>query len=156
MIRGEGDAPSLALGRLLLVLPLVIAFTVRPIADRQRRLELTVRNPSVRSPRVGAAVETIRAGYSTSCSAGGRKFQVSGPAGAPTGARGDPPPCRGSGGRRRRHPTRRPTNYVNRESRAGREGAQGEVPPVHSAYGCIRPALAGAVALAPIPTYAIG
>ncbi|WP_432096042.1 PH domain-containing protein [Streptomyces sp. bgisy100] len=75
VIRGEGRTPWLALAGLLLVVPLVVAFTLRPAvfagADRLR-----VRNPFRTVTLPWASVEGVRAGYSSEVLAGGRTYQL--------------------------------------------------------------------------------
>ncbi|WP_335981728.1 MULTISPECIES: PH domain-containing protein [Streptomycetaceae] len=73
--RGTGHTPWLALAAMLCAVPLIVAFTLRPVVyandDRIR-----VRNPfrTITVPWPG--VESIRSGYSTEMLAGGRKFQL--------------------------------------------------------------------------------
>lgn len=75
IVRGSGHTPWLALAGLLLALPLITAFTVRPavFANDDR---LRVRNPFRSITVPWAAVETLRSGYSTELLAGGRKYQM--------------------------------------------------------------------------------
>ncbi len=75
LVRGEGRTPWLSLSGLLLVVPLVVAFTLRPAvfagADR-----LLVRNPFRTITLPWQSVEGARAGYSSEVLAGGRKYQL--------------------------------------------------------------------------------
>ncbi|MFF2521861.1 PH domain-containing protein [Streptomyces liangshanensis] len=76
LINGTGRTPWLALAGLLLVVPLVIAFTLRPavFAGEDR---LRVRNPFRLITVPWAAVRDIRAGYSAEVfTEGGGKFQL--------------------------------------------------------------------------------
>ncbi|KNB51636.1 PH domain-containing protein [Streptomyces caatingaensis] len=76
IVRGEGRAPWLALAGLLCVVPLVIAFTLRPVvwANDDR---LVVRNPFRTITLPWARVVTVRAGYSSEVLAeGGAKYQL--------------------------------------------------------------------------------
>ncbi|BBA99711.1 putative integral membrane protein [Actinacidiphila reveromycinica] len=73
--RGTGHTPWLALAAMLCAVPLIIAFTLRPVVyandDRIR-----VRNPFRTITVPWSGVESIRAAYSTEMLAGGRKFQL--------------------------------------------------------------------------------
>lgn len=73
--RGSGHTPWLAMAALLLALPLIIAFTLRPAVyandDRIR-----IRNPIRTITLPWAAVDSLRAAYSTELFAGGRKYQL--------------------------------------------------------------------------------
>ncbi|MFC0601279.1 PH domain-containing protein [Streptomyces palmae] len=75
MVNGEDQTPWLALAGLVLVVPLVVAFTIRPAvfagADR-----LKVRNPFRTVTLPWASVEGVRAGYSSEVLAGGSKYQM--------------------------------------------------------------------------------
>ncbi len=76
MLRGKGNTPWLALAGLLFVVPLIIAFTLRPAvwAGRDR---LLVRNPFRTITLPWACVEGVRAGYSSEVfAAGGAKYQL--------------------------------------------------------------------------------
>ncbi|MFE2374893.1 PH domain-containing protein [Streptomyces sp. NPDC059398] len=75
LVNGHGNAPWLALAGLLLVLPLVIAFTLRPAvyANDDR---LRIRNPFRSITLPWACVDDIRATYSTEAFAGGSKYQL--------------------------------------------------------------------------------
>ncbi|MET9415998.1 PH domain-containing protein [Streptomyces klenkii] len=73
--RGEGRTPWLALAGLLCVVPLIIAFTLRPavFAGASR---LLVRNPFRTITLPWAAVDAVRAGYSSEVLAGGSTYQL--------------------------------------------------------------------------------
>ncbi|GAA0408478.1 PH domain-containing protein [Streptomyces luteireticuli] len=76
IVRGEGRAPWLALAGLLCLVPLVIAFTLRPAvwAGEDR---LLVRNPFRTITLPWARVATVRAGYSSEVLAeDGAKYQL--------------------------------------------------------------------------------
>ncbi|MBH1935864.1 PH domain-containing protein [Streptomyces sp. AV19] len=76
IVRGEGRAPWLALAALLCLVPLVIAFTLRPAvwAGEDR---LLVRNPFRTITLPWARVVAVRAGYSSEVLAeGGAKYQL--------------------------------------------------------------------------------
>ncbi|RKN46912.1 PH domain-containing protein [Streptomyces hoynatensis] len=75
VLRGSDRTPVTAVSALLLVAPLVIAFTFRPavFASDER---LRVRNPFRTITAPWGAVETVRAGYSTEFLAGGVKYQM--------------------------------------------------------------------------------
>ncbi|WP_225850035.1 PH domain-containing protein [Streptomyces sp. HPF1205] len=73
--RGSGHTPWLSMAALLLAVPLIIAFTLRPAVyandDRIR-----VRNPIRTITLPWAAVDSLRAAYSTELFAGDRKYQL--------------------------------------------------------------------------------
>ncbi|MET8967592.1 PH domain-containing protein [Streptomyces hydrogenans] len=76
MLRGEGRTPWLALAGLLLVVPLVVAFTIRPAvyANEDR---LRIRNPFRSILLPWAAVADVRAGYSSEVfTQEGAKYQL--------------------------------------------------------------------------------
>lgn len=75
IVRGGGRTPWLSLAALLLAVPLVVAFTIRPavFAGSER---IRVRNPFRTIAMPWAAVDQLRASYSTELHAGDRKFQV--------------------------------------------------------------------------------
>ncbi|MGP3952336.1 PH domain-containing protein [Streptomyces sp. 7N604] len=75
VIRGEGRTPWLALSGLLLVVPLVVAYTLRPAVFAGAR-RLRVRNPFRTITLPWASVEEVRASYSSEVFAGGRKYQL--------------------------------------------------------------------------------
>ncbi|MCQ4045519.1 PH domain-containing protein [Streptantibioticus rubrisoli] len=161
---GTGRTPWVALAALLFAAPLLIAFTIRPVvyASQTRML---VRNPFRSITIPWAAVETVRAGYSSEVLAGGRKFQLwSVPvslrarkraARQAARATAEDPFGRGPRALRLRPdaPLRAPADQAVDDLRelaerhASDEGAKGEVS-VRWAYEIIAPAAVGGVALA--------
>ncbi|MEU7010974.1 PH domain-containing protein [Streptomyces sp. NPDC046332] len=76
MVRGAGRTPWLALASLLLVVPLVVAFTIRPAvyANEDR---LRIRNPFRYITLPWASVADVRAGYSSEAlTQAGDKYQL--------------------------------------------------------------------------------
>ncbi|ONK11897.1 PH domain-containing protein [Streptomyces sp. MP131-18] len=75
ILRGEDRTPLTAASTLLFVVPLVVAFTLRPavFASDER---LRVRNPFRTITAPWGAVDTIRSSYSTEVLAGGTKYQM--------------------------------------------------------------------------------
>ncbi|MDJ0340475.1 PH domain-containing protein [Streptomyces sp. H10-C2] len=75
VLRGSGRTPWLTLAGLLAALPLLAAFTIRPAvyAGEDR---LRIRNPFRTITVPWAAVEHLRAGYSTEVFAGGNQYQM--------------------------------------------------------------------------------
>ncbi|MEU9098335.1 PH domain-containing protein [Streptomyces sp. NPDC048361] len=76
VVQGHGNAPWLALAALLCVVPLIVAFTLRPVvsanADR-----LLVRNPFRTITLPWACVADVRAGYSSEVfDQSGGKYQL--------------------------------------------------------------------------------
>ncbi|WP_411105749.1 PH domain-containing protein [Streptomyces sp. cmx-4-9] len=75
VVRGAGSTPWIALAVALIVVPLIVAFTVRPAvfanADRMR-----VRNPFRIIELPWAAVDALRSSYSVEVLSGGAKYQV--------------------------------------------------------------------------------
>ncbi|MCX2185606.1 PH domain-containing protein [Streptomyces sp. SKN60] len=76
ILRGDGRAPWLALASLLLVIPLIVAFTVRPavFAGAER---LRIRNPFRTITLPWGAIADVRASYSSEVfTQEGRKYQL--------------------------------------------------------------------------------
>jgi hypothetical protein len=75
IVHGKGHTPWLAIAGLLLVLPLIVALTLRPavFANAER---IRVRNPfrTITVPWTG--VDAVRSSYSTEMLAGGKKYQL--------------------------------------------------------------------------------
>lgn len=165
IVRGSGRTPWLALAGLLFVVPLIVAYTLRPavFADAAR---LRVRNPFRTITLPWAAVEGLRAGYSSEVfAAGGGKYQLwaipvslrsrKKAARRQVRAAADDPHGRTSAILSGRDPghTRAPADQALddlrelSEAHAGDPGARGE-PTVRWAYEILGPCLAGAVLLA--------
>ncbi|MFF1381509.1 PH domain-containing protein [Streptomyces sp. NPDC058308] len=162
--RGEGRTPWLALAGLLIAVPLVIAYTLRPVVSANDD-RLRIRNPFRTITLPWASVATLRSGYSNEVLTGtGAKFQLwaipvslrgrkraarrqsqAAAAGDPTTGRPflDPnAPSTRSAGDQSMDDLRELA-----ERQASAESAQGD-PVVRWAYEIIAPALAGAVLLA--------
>jgi hypothetical protein len=75
LLRGNGNTPWLALAALLCGTPLVVAFTLRPAVYAGNAL-LRVRNPFRTITIPWAAVEDVRASYSSEVFTGGKKYQL--------------------------------------------------------------------------------
>jgi hypothetical protein len=75
VINGAGHAPWLALAWLLLLIPLIVAFTLRPAvyAGEQR---IRIRNPFRTITMPWAAVDSLRASFSNELFAGDKKYQL--------------------------------------------------------------------------------
>jgi len=75
IFRGHGRTPWLSLAGLLLAVPLVVAFTLRPAvyAGAER---IRIRNPFRTITLPWSAVDRLRAAYSTELFSGERKFQL--------------------------------------------------------------------------------
>ncbi|MFF8941087.1 PH domain-containing protein [Streptomyces sp. NPDC014864] len=176
LFTGHGRTPWLALAGMILVVPLVIAFTVRPAvyANDER---LRIRNPFRVIVLPWGQVATLRSGYSNEVVTGsGAKYQLwalpvslrarkrAARQAARTTAAGEPRSGGGRGGAfgfgggapaagGRSGPTRATTDQVMddlremQEARENAEAAQGEVT-VRWAYEILGPAAAGAVLLA--------
>ncbi|MFJ2257696.1 PH domain-containing protein [Streptomyces sp. NPDC087844] len=170
LVTGEGRTPWLALATLLLLVPLVAAFTLRPAvhANEQR---MRIRNPFRVITLPWGAVETFRSGYSNEVlDKTGTKYQVwavpvslrARNRAARKEARGDTTGARGRLGQPRQSPhpatvatgpVRAPGDQIMDELRELVEArgkdpqAQGDVS-VRWAYEVVAPAAAGAVLLA--------
>ncbi|MFF8276528.1 PH domain-containing protein [Streptomyces lateritius] len=163
MVRGEGRTPWVALAALLFVVPVVVAFTIRPAvyANDDR---LKIRNPFRDITLPWAAVADVRAGYSSEVlTREGTKYQLwavpvslrqrKRAARRQTRAAQDDPHGRTSvhvdvSDQDRLAPADRTVaDLRDLAERAGsRPGAQGE-PRVRWAYEVIAPAVAGLVLL---------
>lgn len=162
MVRGTERTPWLALALMLLIVPLIVAFTLRPAVyagdDRIR-----VRNPFRTVVAPWSAVEGLRSGYSTELFAGGKKYQLwsipvsmrarkrAARARTRAAAAGDPSatvhPHPGASDRTRAWSDQAVDVLRDlAEKHAARDTAQGEVT-VRWAYEVIAPAVAGAIAL---------
>ncbi|MFI1178634.1 PH domain-containing protein [Streptomyces sp. NPDC020799] len=75
VFRGSGRTPWFALAGLLCVVPLIIAFTLRPAVWASEK-RLLVRNPFRTITVPWGCVEDVRAGYSSELFAGGAKYQL--------------------------------------------------------------------------------
>ncbi|MEV6650509.1 PH domain-containing protein [Streptomyces sp. NPDC051219] len=164
LLRGEGRTPWLALAGLLLAVPLVVAFTVRPavFAGEDR---LRIRNPFRTITLPWASVDAVRAAYSSEVLAGGKKYQLwavpvslrerKRAARKQARAAGDDPYGRTTAtadvadSAARRAAADRTVEELNglAERCASRPTAQG-TPAVRWAYEIIAPSVAGAVLLA--------
>ncbi|MFJ2767546.1 PH domain-containing protein [Streptomyces sp. NPDC087300] len=163
VIRGEGRTPWLAVAGLLLAVPLVVAYTVRPCvyANDDR---LRVRNPFRSITLPWASVATLRSGYSNEVLTNdGTKFQLWA---IPVSLRGRKKAARRqsqavaagdpTSGKPFLDPSARPARSTGDQSmdqlrdlaerQADVESAQGE-PVVRWAYEILAPALVGAVLL---------
>ncbi|MFD8629409.1 PH domain-containing protein [Streptomyces hygroscopicus] len=164
MVRGEGRTPWLALAGLLFAVPVVIAYTVRP-AVYVGQDRLLVRNPFRTITLPWAAVEGLRAGYTSEVLAGGAKYQLWAiPVSLRQRKRAARQQARAASedpfGRTSAHVTadkaeedrRAPSDAAigglreMAETNARREGAQG-APEVRWAFEVIAPTVAGAVLL---------
>ncbi|KQX58991.1 MULTISPECIES: PH domain-containing protein [unclassified Streptomyces] len=76
MVRGEGRSPWIALAGLLLAVPLIVAFTIRPAVYANDH-RLRIRNPFRSITLPWATVADIRAGYSSEVfTQEGAKYQL--------------------------------------------------------------------------------
>lgn len=161
LVSGHGRTPWLALAALILLVPLVAAFTLRPAvyANEDR---LRIRNPFRVIVLPWSKVASLRSGYSNEVvDTSGTKFQlwaipVSLRARKSAARRRARSAAADSSGRTSSVATGSPGSQPDQimddlrelaEARAGTEGAQGEVS-VRWAYEVLGPALAGAVVLA--------
>ncbi|MZD10279.1 PH domain-containing protein [Streptomyces sp. SID5785] len=164
VVQGEGRTPWLALAGLLCVVPIVVAFTLRPaVFDNEDRLR--VRNPFRMITLPWAAVASFRSGYSNEVvDQEGVKYQLwAVPVSlrarkkaqrnlARAAAMGEPGRGPLSGGPTRERPTRAAADQViddlreRQEARAGEPGAQGPAT-VRWAWEVLAPAAVGALLL---------
>ncbi len=159
LVVGEGRTPWLALAGLLLVVPLIGAFTLRPavFANEER---LRIRNPLRLIVLPLGAVDSLRSGYSNEVrDKSGTTYQLWAiPVSLRARKKAARQQARGADGRGGGLPTE-PTGPVRAqadqimdelrelvEARGPAEQAQGE-PSVRWAYEIVAPALAGAVLL---------
>ncbi|MFC9030795.1 PH domain-containing protein [Streptomyces arboris] len=76
LLRGEGQAPWLALAALLTAVPLIVAFTLRPVVFVNDE-RIRIRNPFRTIQLPWTEVADVRAGYSSELiAAGGTKYQL--------------------------------------------------------------------------------
>ncbi|MER5711247.1 MULTISPECIES: PH domain-containing protein [unclassified Streptomyces] len=76
LLRGEGRTPWVALAGLVLVIPLIVAFTIRPAVYANDR-RLRIRNPFRSITLPWASIADIRAGYSSEAfTQSGAKYQL--------------------------------------------------------------------------------
>ncbi|MEZ0065324.1 hypothetical protein ABIA32_001320 [Streptacidiphilus sp. MAP12-20] len=75
MVKGAGTAPALAASVLVLGVPLIVAFTLRPVV-RSGADRLLVRNPFRTIEAPWGAIESVTATLSVELKAGGRKFVI--------------------------------------------------------------------------------
>ncbi|MFM9373821.1 PH domain-containing protein [Streptomyces sp. Da 82-17] len=164
LVRGSGRTPWLALAGLLFVVPLIVAYTVRPAVHANAE-RLRVRNPFRTITLPWGAVEGLRAGYSSEVFAGGgtkyqlwaipvslrarkkaARRQVRDAAQDPHGRTSAVLSGRDLG--RTRAPSDQALDDLRElaERHAGEPGAQGE-PSVRWAYEILAPSVAGAVLL---------
>ncbi|MDI3409049.1 PH domain-containing protein [Streptomyces cavernicola] len=165
LVRGDGRTPWLALAGLLFLVPLIVAYTVRP-AVFVNQTRLRVRNPFRTITLPLASVEALRSGYSSEVFASdGHKYQlwaipVSLRARKKAARRQVRDSVEDPSGRtsplftgRNLGPTRAPSDQALDDLRelaerhAADPGAQGE-PSVRWAYEILAPSVAGAVLLA--------
>ena len=171
IIRGHGRTPWLALAALLLGVPVVVAYTVRPAVyandDRIR-----IRNPLRTITLPWSGVDRLRAAYSTELFSGERKYQMWA---IPVSLRARKRAARQAtraqaagddafGSTPRRRPGLRPGSEAHDPTRAWADQALGELrelsdrhpvpedgarpePEIRWCYELIAPAIAGAVVL---------
>ncbi|MEV6249834.1 PH domain-containing protein [Streptomyces sp. NPDC051742] len=163
LVRGEGRSPWLALAGLVLAVPLIVAFTIRPVvyANDDR---LRVRNPFRSITLPWSKVADVRAGYSSEViTQDGTKYQLwavpvslrqrkkaarVAARASQDGPRGRTPVAGGHGGGSRAASGDQTVAELRElaERRAGTPGAAGEVR-VRWAYEIVGPALAGLLLL---------
>lgn len=171
LVRGDGRARLLSISWLVFVVPLVLAFTLRPQV-RAGEDRLVVRNPFRTITIPWASVEDLRASLSSEVLAGGAKYQLWAiPVSLRQRKRANRQAARATSrperGRFGTHPNPHATAHSNadvgpppraiadrsldelrelKERNAGREGAQG-APTVRWAYEIIAPSVVGLVVL---------
>jgi hypothetical protein len=149
IIRGEGRTPWVSAGALLIAVPLVVAFSLRPAVFAGAE-GLRVRNPFRTITAPWGTVEDLRAKWSSEVVAGGRTYQLWAiPVSLRARQRAVRRSARGYAGP---DPQRSPADQALAELRelAGRTVAGGTgrgAPTVRWAYEIIAPAAAGAVLL---------
>lgn len=164
LLRGVAHTKLMAVFALLLGVPLVVAYTLRPLV-RAGEDRLTVRNPFRTVTLPWGAVETLRAAFSTEVVTGaGTTYQLwsipvslrqrkkagrQAQRGAASGPRFGPQAHAGEDGSVTRAVADQALEELRelKERAADREGAQGE-PVVRWAYEIVVPVVAGAVGLA--------
>lgn len=161
LVSGHGRTPWLALAALILLIPLVVAFTLRPAvyANEDR---LRIRNPFRVIVLPWSKVASLRSGFSNEVvDTSGTKFQLwaipvslrARKSAARRQARSAAADSSGRTSSVMTGSTRSPSDQIMddlrelAEARAAAEGAQGEVS-VRWAYEVLGPALAGAAVLA--------
>ncbi|MFE2091791.1 PH domain-containing protein [Streptomyces sp. NPDC059460] len=76
LIRGDGRTPWVALAGLLTAVPLIVAFTLRPVVSVNKE-RIRIRNPFRTITAPWSAVADVRAGYSTELfTQDGAKYQL--------------------------------------------------------------------------------
>ncbi|MGW7492201.1 PH domain-containing protein [Streptomyces sp. NPDC054786] len=160
LLRGTSHTKLMAVFALLLGVPLVVAYTLRPLVSAGED-RLTVRNPFRTVTLPWGAVETLRAAFSTEVVTSAGTYQLwaipvslrqrkkasrQAGRGATSAARFGPHADAGPVPRAVADQTLEELREL-KERAAGRESAQGE-PVVRWAYAIIAPALVGAVGLA--------
>ncbi|GGU87908.1 membrane protein [Streptomyces albospinus] len=161
VLRGTAHTKLTAVFVLLLGVPLVVAFTLRPLV-RAGEDRLTVRNPFRTITLPWSAVEELRATFSAEVLTGGGKYQLWAiPVSLRQRKKAARQADRGAGAARPRFGLQADTGPVPRamadqaleelreirERAAHRESAQGE-PEVRWSYAVIAPSVVGAVGLA--------
>jgi hypothetical protein len=167
LVRGDGRTPWLALAGMLFVVPLVLAYTVRPAVYANDH-RLRVRNPFRTIVLPCASVSLLRSGYTNEVfDQGGTKYQLWAipvslrarkKAGrelaraAATQSRAAAPDVRGTARPRQEDPTRARADRTMDdlrelcEARSPAPEAQGG-PEIHWAYEIVAPSLAGLIVL---------
>ncbi|MET9291297.1 PH domain-containing protein [Streptomyces sp. NPDC003077] len=159
LVRGSGHTRLLAVAGLLFAVPLVVAFTLRPVV-RAGADKMIVRNPFRTITLPWNSVEDLRASFSSEVFAGGTKYQLwSIPVSLRQRKKANRQASRIANRAAGGHPEAT-TDTVRRatadraldelralkENAAGRDGAEG-TPVVRWAYEIIAPCVVGAVGL---------